>query len=399
MLVLTLFYRPDDVAASRQYSGLCEGLAEQGFAPEAWPSNRSRHNPRGGFPLKAETLGGVLVRRVWMPPLNQARFLGRILNALWVMGAWKFRALLTRTRPDILILGTDPIFAVLLAPFFRLRWPKAKIVHFCFDLYPEYAVAEGLVKEGGLLVRFLRRLLGFAYRRLDLTVDIGPCMRERLAAYPQKRQATLTPWALEEPGEVLAPDPEERKALFGGPARLCLLYSGNLSHPHEFYLTLKLARLTPGFALFCYSARGNRLADLQKAVNPEDQNFHFAPFAPPGKLEARLSAPDIHLVSLKAPYKGVAVPSKFFGALAAGRPVLFEGPRDSAIARWIEEYGLGWVLTDANLGETAADLKAFASDAGRKKELFRHCRETYQAHFSRKAVLEGWKRELGNLSG
>ena len=41
---------------------------------------------------------------------------------------------------------------------------------------------------------------------------------------------------------------------------------------------------------------------------------------------------------------GLAVPSKFYGILAAGRPVLFIGPEESEVARVIREREIGVVV-------------------------------------------------------
>lgn len=426
VLLLYHFYAPDDVAGALQFSGLGEGLAARGFEVEAWPCNRGCHS-RKAYSVKPEVLNGVTVRRVWRPAFPQHRFWGRIANAIWMMKFWGWRALFSQA-PDMVILGTDPIFGLFLAPFLKWRWPGAKMAHWVFDLYPEYPIAEGIISQKGIIARGLRLLMKHGYGKCDLTVDLGACMRERLAAYPIRRSATLTPWSLEEPEKPLDFDPEERKALFGG-QKLGLLYSGNLSHPHEFYLILKLARKMRNFtepikgtsasigapvrhtqgssltlrdsgqgAVFTYSARGSRLDDLQKALNPEDVNVRFALFAPLDKLAVRLSAPDVHLVSLKETYTGVAVPSKFFGALAAGRPVLFEGDPRSAIARWIEEYGVGWVLKAENLDDVAEALETLSGDARKKKALFKHCHQVYREHFSRQAVVDRWARELRGLS-
>src|SRR5207247_168597 len=103
-------------------------------------------------------------------------------------------------------------------------------------------------------------------------------------------------------------------------------------------------RLRGAGACLCFAVRGNRADELRAAIRPDDDNVQLAGFAPEEALEARLAAADIHLVSLRPEWSGVVVPSKFFGALAVGRPVLFAGPRDCGIARWIEEHGVGWVL-------------------------------------------------------
>src|SRR5262249_20400445 len=150
------------------------------------------------------------------------------------------------------------------------------------------------------------------------------------------RQATFVPWALSEPAEVIAPDPATRRDLFGETA-IGLLYSGNFGRAHSYEEFLELARSLRGEPIhFCFGVRGNQAAELRAAVGPEDGNIHFADFAPEAVLARRLGAADIHLVSLRPSWTGAVVPSKFFGSLAAGRPVLFAGSRDAAVARWID---------------------------------------------------------------
>src|SRR5260221_3187769 len=100
ILTLYHYYHPDDVVSALQFTGLSEGLAQRGFEAEAWPCNRSCHHADTAYSLKPEMVNGVLIRRVWRPDFNQHKFLGRILNALWVETAWALRVLLTKA-PDI----------------------------------------------------------------------------------------------------------------------------------------------------------------------------------------------------------------------------------------------------------------------------------------------------------
>ncbi len=396
ILVLYHYYRPDDVVSAVHYADLCEGLTARGYDVEIWPSNRSCHTD-AKFPARSEVLNGVTVRRVWRPAFSQHSFLGRILNAIWMQKTWAWRLLVSPSlKPEIILTGTDPIFSVGISTLLKCLRPKAKIAHWCFDLYPEAAIADGVVGENNPLVKLLRLGLKRAYQKCDLIADLGPCMRSRLERYPSKARATLTPWALEEPRKPLPPDLTERQELFGE-SKLGLLYSGSLGRAHDFYLTVKLARLLRDDSIFCYAARGSRMADLKKAVNPEDRNIRFAAFAPPEKLAARLSAPDVHIVSLRPEWTGVAIPSKFFGALAIGRPVLFEGSPESSIAKWIEEYKVGWVLRPDNLHEISEKILRFSGNSNEKAAMFDRCHEVYQNHFSRKSVMDGWDRELRKL--
>jgi colanic acid biosynthesis glycosyl transferase WcaI len=399
ILILYHYYWPDDVVSAVQFTGLAEGLAAGGYEIETWPGNRSCHDPKVSYPTSPETNNGVRIHRVWRPPFSQHSFLGRILNSFWVQKFWWLRLFFsTAYKPDVILIGTDPLLSLLSVPFLKLIRPKAKIIHWCFDLYPEAAVADGILKEGNSLVKIVKSFMNRGYRKCDLVADIGPCMREKLERYQIQKRATLTPWALEEPSQPLPYDAQERMELFGkDPGPLGLLYSGSFGRAHDFYLTLKLARFMRNKAVFTYGVRGSRLDELKRAVNPEDANVRFAPFTPPGKLSARLSAPDVHLVSLRPEWTGIVVPSKFFGALAVGRPLLFEGDEKSSIARWIKEYGVGWVLTPGNLDSLANELEAFSKNPSVKREMFNHCHAIYQSHFSKKVILGGWIQELGKI--
>ena len=117
---------------------------------------------------------GVTIHRIWRPKWKQNSSRGRILNAVWMIVSWSLCALRRENRPDVIVLGTDPILSVLIAPVWRFLSPRTKIVHWCFDLYPEAAYADGILVHGGVISRVLNFLLKRSYQTCDLIVDIGP---------------------------------------------------------------------------------------------------------------------------------------------------------------------------------------------------------------------------------
>jgi colanic acid biosynthesis glycosyl transferase WcaI len=102
-------------------------------------------------------------------------------------------------------------------------------------------------------------------------------------------------------------------------------------------------------------------------------------------------------VSLRPEWTGIVVPSKFFGSLAAGRPVIFAGSRQSAIAGWIQEHQVGWVLDAESEEAIGTQLLTLAADRNNLAALQSHCHAVYQRHFSRQRVMSAWDRELHGL--
>ena len=398
-LVFFHYLPPDDVVSAVLIGDLSAGLCERGWKVTAYPGNRG-FGDESTLHAAREIWNGVEIRRVWRPAFRQSSNAGRMLNAIWMVMRWSLLALHPRLNPDVVIVGTDPVLSILAARTWRWFKPNTRIVHWCFDLYPEAAIADGILEPRSRLVRLLHPLLKRSYAVCDLIVDIGNCMRERLKAYGSSaRVATVVPWALD---EQAVPSPlyqAERRAIFGA-AKLGLIYSGSFGRAHGFEDILALARaMREDDARFAFSVRGNRTRELSQAVGPDDSNIYFAPSVPVEKLQVRLSAADIHLVSLKEEWTGTVVPSKFFGALAAGRPVLFSGSPDSAIARWITELNVGWVLQPGSAQEVAGELRRYASNPDARDRMNRHCHHVYTTRFSKRAGLDEWNSELCRLLG
>jgi glycosyltransferase involved in cell wall biosynthesis len=397
--VLYHYFYPDDVVSARHFEDFCQGLAARGWQVEAMPCNRGCRDESKVYPLR-EQWNEIAIHRVWRPRLKQASTIGRLVNASWMIAAWATRLVLRprKRKPDVLVVGTDPLFSVLVARVVRMFRPSIRIVHWCYDLHPEASVAEGTLSEKSIAVRLVRRLLRSAYRSCDLVADLGGCMRALLNRYGHTcRKVTLVPWALAEPPEALVADADTRKDLFGE-ASLGLLYSGNFGRAHGYEEFLELARQLRGESIqFCFAVRGNQVDELRAAVRSDDTNVGFAGFAPEAELAKRLGAADIHLVSLRPSWTGVVVPSKFFGCLAAGRPVLFAGSRSAAIARWIEEFGVGWVLDQQSIPQVAQKLHRLAQSKDELAALQKRCHEIYQAHFSREHIMDRWDEELRAL--
>jgi glycosyltransferase involved in cell wall biosynthesis len=390
------FYKPDDVVSAVHFSDLCEGLARRGWDVTMMTSNRLCRY-KGKVSPTEETLDGVDVKRSWRPGLSQSRNMLRIVNSLWIQVAWmlQFRRM---AKPDAIIVGTDPQFSQLMLPLLRWLAPQSKIYFWSFDMYPEAVLAES---SNGLVVsiaKLIYRMMPRLYRPVDVMVDIGPCMRSLLRKHNTTADyVTLVPWALSEPDFGIPVNEEVRVKMFGEDAALGVLYSGNMGMAHEYAEFLALARLLRERApqiVFAFSSRGNRMDEFLAELTPEDTNIRILPFASLEELEDRLNAADIHLLSLKPKWDGIVVPSKFFGSLAAGKPVLYAGSATSCIGQWIRQYELGLLLDAERIEQTADKLIEYSDNPDALGDWKSAAYRTYQEQFSRNRVIDGWDASL-----
>jgi glycosyltransferase involved in cell wall biosynthesis len=388
VLILYHFFFPDTVVSARIMSDLAEDLTEKGHKITAYTSNcLIRKSERL---CKHEMWNGVEIKRFSRPRFPQSSNIGRLINSFVLQIKWIWSFFVERKQYDTVIVGTDPQFVWMIFPFIKLINHKVKLIHWCFDLYPEaIMVNSSFVMKA--LASITKPYAFLCYRACDAIVDIGECMRNRLKKYVKSVEYhTLTPWALKETCFIPEPDPIIREDLFGK-AKVGLLYSGTVGYAHDITPFIELARecRKKGIdAAFCFAGYGNCYQEQTSIITEEDTNIRLAGFASEEELEKRLAAADIHLVSLREGWEGIVVPSKFFGSLAIGRPVIFSGPTQSSIYIWCKEYNAGIPLDE----KTASFLKQVEEDSSIVESLKKNAYGVYHEQFSKDVICKRWSQ-------
>jgi glycosyltransferase involved in cell wall biosynthesis len=72
--------------------------------------------------------------------------------------------------------------------------------------------------------------------------------------------------------------------------------------------------------------------------------IRFLGYQPRERLSLSLSSADLHYVGLARGLSGYVVPSRLYGILSVGRPVLVAADADSETVRLVEEVGCGVVV-------------------------------------------------------
>lgn len=396
ILIVYHFFHPDTVISARIFSDLAAALADAGHEVTAYTCNRLLRYKE--ILPKEELWNGVRIRRFSRPDFSQGGNFGRLFNSAILQIKWLAAFLRRRHDFDAVIIGTDPQFSYLMFPFLRLMNRRVKLIHWAFDLYPE-AILVNSPRWMKILAALTKPFVPWSYRRVNAMVDIGGCMRMRLLKYRHRaRCETLTPWALVEPDRPPQPDAAIRRELFGE-AKIGVLYSGTVGYAHDIAPFITLARecRKQGIdATFCFAGYGNQYAAQTAQISAEDTNIRLAGFASEEELGKRLAAADIHLISLRHGWEGIVVPSKFFGALAIGRPVIFSGPAGSDIAQWIAEERLG-ELMDNSIDPGVRFIREIAESDEKLQVLKTRAHQVYHDKFSRKAVCARWLETLTEI--
>jgi glycosyltransferase involved in cell wall biosynthesis len=222
---------------------------------------------------------------------------------------------------------------------------------------------------------------------------LSPGMAARLMdqGVPRARIAAIPNWADGELIRPLAPEDNPLRAAWGLRERFVIGYSGNLGCAHAVEPIVELMTLLehePGL-LFLFIGAGSGYRRLRAAIAARRlENVVFRPYQDRAQLPLSLAAPDLHLVTLRPEWEGLVMPSKLYGALAAGRPVVFIGDPEGDVAR-VVRGGLGLVARPEGMPALAAAIRALQRDPAGLAQMGAAARRAYDA-CPRETSLDAW---------
>jgi len=149
---------------------------------------------------------------------------------------------------------------------------------------------------------------------------------------------------------------------------------------------------------FLFIGGGIKMEELKASVERRRlTNFHFLPYQPREQLEDSLAAADVHLTSLIPSLEGLIVPSKFYGILAAGRPVVFVGDPDGELARIIAKSRCGYVVVVGHSDDLLAAIESLRTATDLRLTMGLAARDLLCSRFSTQRALERWTALLDEV--
>jgi colanic acid biosynthesis glycosyl transferase WcaI len=395
LLVFNQYYWPGVEATAHLLTDLCTGLADEFEITVVTGTVASPPAPPG--PSEHE---GVRILRVRSTSFDRTRLDRRALNyASYLAGA--LIAGVRQDAPDVVVAMTDPpvVADVGLAVARRFRVPLVVISQ---DVFPETALALGRI-DNPVVAGLLRALIAAYLRRADRVVAIGDTMRERLAAKGARREriAVIPNWV---DTTKLAPHPHDNEwaQRHGLAGRFVVMHSGNVGQAQDLDSLIRAAALLRDLddltvAIVGGGTRRRELEELARVLDAT--NVTFLDYQPREVLPLSLSTADVHVVGLARGLSGFVVPSRVYGVLAVGRPVLVAADDDSETARLVRAAGCGLVVPPARPALLAARIRELRDGAYDLEAMGRSGREYVEEEADRSVAVERYRELLRELVG
>ncbi len=404
LVFLNRCYWPDSEATGQLLTDLAEAAAAAGHDVDVicgFPNSPAADQPTPAIGITERN--GVTIHRLRHTRFAKRMPAGRLINLLTFTAATDRYLARRRLPADVLISQTDPFLLPRVAARHRRRI-GCHHVAYLQDIYPDVAEAIGKVSPG-LITAMVRAKLRRSYHDANRIIVLGDCMKRRITSPPWNlafdKVAVVPNWTHCQQIVPVDRDRSQWRREQGLQDRFVVMHSGNMGLTQGLD-QLIAATTDPGWPddaillLVGDGADRSRLTGLIK--HPATDRVRLLPYQPRDQLVDSLGAADLHIVSMHPAITGCLCPSKLYGIMAAGRPVLAIAPPDTDLVQTVDGQQLGWSVPPADPSAIAAAVRQAQSQPERCRQAGDRGRRLAIARYDQPVVIEQLIRELINVS-
>ncbi|KZL89721.1 glycosyltransferase family 4 protein [Clostridium magnum] len=405
LLVYAHYYYPDVASTGQILKELCEGMKDKfditvicvvpsysGKVDEKYKTDKYYY----------ENINGVKVIRVRVPEFTKGNKKSRIENLL----VYFFRAVCSTLKLEkqdyIFTISQPPILGGVLGVIGK--WVKGgKLIYNIQDFNPEQTVAVGYSKNK-LILNMAMSIDKFSCKRADKVIVVGRDMQETLRNRFKNKNVPnnvfINNW-IDEKEIYPLPDDNERvmafKKKYGFENKIVVMYSGNIGLYYDLENLIKVIERFKDRddVVFAFVGDGTKKQDIETYVNEHKlRNIKFIPYQDKADLIYSLNAGDVHWVVNAKGIKGVSVPSKLYGVMAAGKTVFGVLEEGSEARLIIEECGCGVCIEPVKYDEIYEELKKVIDNNDEYRRLGIKGKRYVDKYIKKDVAIRKYSREI-----
>lgn len=398
ILIVSQYFWPE----SFRINDLSLGLKERGHDVEIltgvpnYPGGEFYPGYRWYSPAK-EAYQGIPVFRVPLFPRGADRNWRLALNyASFALTACLLGPFRCKGKYDLIFVFQASPVTVGLPGIILKMIKQAPLLFWVQDLWPESLSATGAVSSP-LILRLVRRLVDFIYRRCDLVLvsSMGFTGHVLASGLSAKRVAHFPNWAesLYKPLTAIPASVQQEI-----PVGFRIIFAGNIGSAQSFETILGAAERLKGRAdiQWIILGDGNMRAWVAEEIRRRglERQFHLLGSRPTGEMPGYFSAAHALLVTLRAdPAFALTVPSKIQSYLACGKPIIAALNGDGANIVRESAVGFACAAEDSD-GLAAAVLAIYEMPVEERLVMGVKARTYFEANYEREMLLDRLEQRM-----
>ncbi|MFR1851717.1 MAG: glycosyltransferase family 4 protein [Clostridium sp.] len=405
LLIYAHYFYPDVASTGQILTELTEGMRDtfditvicvvpsySGTVEEKYKTKR----------MYMEEYKGMKVIRVRVPEFQKSNKISRIKNLV----AYFLNALLATFKIEkqdyIFTISQPPILGGVLGVLGK--WIKGgRLIYNIQDFNPEQTMAVGYSKNK-LLLNLVMAVDKFSCKLSDKVIVVGRDMQETLRNRFNNKKVPknvfINNWINEKdiyPLEQNHPKIINFKEKYNLKDKFIIMYSGNIGLYYDLENIIKVIGEFKDRedVVFAFVGDGTVKDKVEAYVNENNlNNVTFIPYQDKADLIYSLNAADIHWVVNAKGIKGVSVPSKLYGVMAAGKPVLGVLDEGSEARLIVEDCNCGVCIEPGNYKEISNNIEYILNNKEEIRALGSNGRQYLESNLTKEVSINKYKENI-----
>lgn len=408
LLVYAHYYYPDVASTGQILTELCEGMKDTfditvicvvpsytGKIEEKYKTQR----------IYKENINGINIVRVRVPEFEKSNKVSRIKNLL----AYFFNSLIATLKIEkqdyIFTISQPPILGGILGVLGKCI-KGGKLIYNIQDFNPEQTMAVGYAKNK-LLLNTVMMIDKFSCKQSNEVIVVGRDMQEALRNRFNNKKVPentfINNWIDEKeiyPLNENHPKIVAFKEKYNLQDKFIIMYSGNIGLYYDLENIIKIIAKFNGRedVVFAFVGDGTVKQEIENyATENKLSNVTFIPYQDKADLVYSLNSADIHWVVNAKGIKGVSVPSKLYGVMAAGKPVLGVLDEGSEARLIVDECNCGVCTEPGNYDEIYNKIEYILNNKEKVKGLGENGRKYLEKNLTKEVSINKYKNTILSL--
>lgn len=351
LTIITEFFPPDYAATGQLIEELVQHLEKEGVLINIFTGQPGYAFTTTQAPA-LEKIGDIRIQRSRSTQVWTGRIRGKAINGV-LFTLRSFLHIIKNFRSNkVFLLTSAPPFLPIAGYLanFVLRFPYVCLI---YDLYPDIAIALGVVSKNHWLSKFWRQLNRHIWQKAKGVIVLSPAMKEQvIVTCPEVADKISVIHSWGDPDQIKPMSKEDNwfAKKYNLVEKFIVLYSGNMGRCHDVDTILETAKQLQNEEIqFVCIGGGQKREKLIQDVNELGlKNFLFLPYQDKKILPYSLTACDLALVSVDSGLENLVAPSKLYPALAAQRPIVAICAQQSYLRNLIKEGEFGLAVDNGD---------------------------------------------------
>lgn len=396
ILFLLQFFYPEYVSSATLPYDTATELVSEGFQVDALCGYPHEYTEKVNVPCK-ENVNGINVKRVRYLQLSRKKAIGRIVNYLSFTIAMFLRFFSMRKYKTIMVYSNPPILPLVAA--FASKIFKSNLVFVAYDLYPEIALKTNALSNGGVVNRLMNFINKFVFKQASAVVVLSTEMKDYVVHnrnIVDDKVYVIPNWYKDDYQTDLQKENNTFSELVSN--RFVVGYFGNMGVAQDMDIIKEsiLHFKNQHDICFVLSGHGSKHSEIEELIETNDiKNVYLYDFLHGQDYLDALTISNCAIVTLEKGLTGLCVPSKTYGFMMQGLPIIAVMDESDIVCDI--RQGAGYHIED-NSPQKLVEVIEFLKD--NPKECFRSgqiSREIYLEKYMPKCCLSQYVKLLKQI--